>query len=122
MLLQRIATTMMKMARKMQASPRVCRARAVIDSDAGDADTTVLCRCWSSELDGTYSARNSAAGSNSGFGSVLSPLGRRARGAASGSANCRVAIPGELHSPAFCASQRMDAEIPAVVHIGGFLS
>jgi hypothetical protein len=29
-----------------------------------------------------------------------------------------VAMPGELHIPRFCAPQRMDAEIPAAVHIG----
>jgi hypothetical protein len=31
-----------------------------------------------------------------------------------------VAMPGELHIPPFCAPQRMDVEIPAAVHIGGY--
>ena len=28
-------------------------------------------------------------------------------------------VPGELHIDPFCAPQRMDAETPAAVHIGG---
>jgi hypothetical protein len=32
-----------------------------------------------------------------------------------------VAMPGELHIPPFCALQRMEAEIPDAVHIGGYL-
>src|SRR5260370_25023138 len=33
-----------------------------------------------------------------------------------------VAMTGELHIPLFCAPQRMDAEIPVAMHIGGYFS